>query len=101
MATKPKLKSVTVTTAATAVRVIATATAVAGNVVGVIIQAHTGTVYVGDSTVSSTNGIKLVAATNDKLTLPINAQDSIDIKEIYICSAADNDVANVLYLERT
>lgn len=83
---------VTVTTAGTRVQI----PTVSGSVVGLVLQAHTGTIYVGGSTVSSTDyGLKLTTST---APLHLSADDTaIDLNSIYIDAGSNSDKLAVLY----
>lgn len=70
---------------------------VSGSVVGLVLQAHTGTIYVGGSTVSSTDyGLKLVAANNAQVVIDLGGQP-IDLNSIYIDAGTNADKLAVLY----
>ncbi len=88
-----------VTTAGTEVRLKASRTTVSS----VLIQAkgtNTGNIYVGDSTVSSTTGIKLTAGQ----TLPISTDHKemlgqiLDLNTIWIDSSVNGEGVILLYL---
>lgn len=90
---------VTVPTAATAVPLIASSAARTGLVVGAMVQAHTGTIYLGKSTVSATDyGLKLTTSVAP-LLLP-NVGEPFDLGTVYICANADNDKLAVTYFEK-
>lgn len=93
-----KSKVVTVATHGTAVPILG-ATDQQSNIVGCLVQAQTGTIYVGDSTVlnSTPVGHKLVAATNDSLSLTTDYHNVIDLAKVYLDADADGRKANVTY----
>lgn len=106
MGVVPKLKQVTVTTSGTPVPILTSAdtTLPQNNIVSCTIQAGTNTIYVGDSTVSATasptTGIKLVATTNDKLVVPADSKNAVDLAKVYIDASVNGSVANVLFFIR-
>lgn len=95
------LKSKLVTTGVNgaAVPVFGSSDTQTGSVVGVIVQAHTGTVYVGTQGVDADSGIKLDATTFDKLELPLSG-NAIDLRQVYIAGGTTGDKALVLYCEK-
>jgi len=97
MAVVPKFKLVTITTAGTQLPILASS-ATQGNVIGATIQAHTGTIYVGDLDVDSNSGIKLTVG--QSFVIP-NDGHLLDLKQIYIDSASNGDKAIVVYFEKT
>ncbi len=87
-----------VTTAGTRVTLVASNLFTAS----VIIQAkcaNTGFIYVGDSTVTSANGIRLSAC--DKLSLTFDAvpgkADPLDLLKVYIDASVNGEGVNLLY----
>lgn len=102
MAKKLVLKHLrkTVTTAGTAVALVASKTMVRG----VMIQAetdNTGKIYVGDSSVSSSDcAVDLVAGNAVSLDAPnmgIGEAESFDLALVYIDSSVNGDGVNVSY----
>lgn len=61
--------------------------------------ANTGTVYVGDSTVSTTIGIAIIKGTTAP---PIYAPEGqfLDIKNMFVDAATSGDKLNVAYLKK-
>lgn len=94
----PKYKLVTVAAAGTAVSVLG-ASDTQGTVIGVSVQAHTGTIYVGDEDVDASAGIKLDATTAAVYNLPLDGQP-IDLKKVYIDGGTNGDKAIVVYFEK-
>lgn len=77
---------------------------VAANVSGVVAiylsapAANTGTMYVGDSTVSTTVGIPIIKGTTERIFAPEG--QILDIKNMYVDAATDGDKLNVAYLKK-
>lgn len=68
-----------------------------GLIVGCVIQAHTGTIYVGKNPVDANSGIKLTVG--QSLELPLYGQP-VSLKTVYIDGATNGDKAIVLYFEK-
>jgi hypothetical protein len=88
--------AVTVTTAGT--RVALSATPIA-NVVKIYLTnpaANTGLIYIGDSTVASTNGIQIVKGATIEISSP--KEDMLDLQLMYADSATNGDKVIVNYL---
>ncbi len=96
--TTPYTATKTVTTAGTRVTLVAANTFTAS----VVIQAkcaNTGYIYLGDATVSSTNGIRLAACEKIGLTFdPVQGTNNpIDLLKWYIDSSVNSEGVNLLY----
>ncbi len=94
----PKLKQITVANIAAPQPIIAANVSIVGKIVGVSIQAHTGVIWVGDSTVSNTAGIKLTT-TSGPYTLPLST-DGVDLHTVYVTGGTNNDIADIIYFEK-
>lgn len=93
-----KSATVTVTTKGTPVKVLADGTQ---NIVGVLLQPQSNTIYVGDSTVkySTPIGIK-VASTDAPLKIPMDSVNVIDLNKLYVDADTDGTKVNVLLFIR-
>ena len=97
MAVIPVTDKVSVTTAGTRVPLLSSTKTLAGTVVGLSVQCNTsgGVIYIGDSTVTSTNGQKLVAGS--MFVFPLYAANGIDPRQIYIDAGTSGDSLSILY----
>jgi hypothetical protein len=90
----------TVTTAGTRVRVTSSSTLATS----VVLQAgcnNTGYQYVGDSTLTTANGIRLSACEKFAISadsLPTSAMGSIDLTNLYLDSSVSGEGSSVFYL---
>lgn len=91
-----KLKKITITTAGTAVPVLAGS----HDVVGAVIQAGTNIIYVGDSAVSATNGIELSGTSKEKISIPGSNANVLDLGTVFLDASANGSIAYVLYFLR-
>ena len=104
MAIVLKTRVITVTTAGTPVPLLTSAQDQTA-IIGVIIQAQTNVIYVGDSTVlaSTTTGHKLTAGTAgaDTLAFPNGGDGNlVDLAKIYLDATVNGSKANLTYLQR-
>jgi hypothetical protein len=92
--------TITVTTAGT--RVPLSATSLPTN--SVLIQAdtaNTGYIYVGDSTVASTNGHVLSAGDAIEIRIDVNGRvDEVDLADIYVDASVNSQKARVSVIRR-
>ncbi len=93
--------AVTVTTAGT--RVVLSATTLWCN--SIIVQAdtaNTGYVYIGDSSVASTNGIALAAGESYSITISVNGRnDEIDLGLLYADTSVNSNKVRVAVIQRS
>ena len=85
----------TVTTAGTAVEISANITAIRS----IVLQAdaaNTGIVYVGDSSVTSSNGIQLKAGDSVSIT-PDNKDNELVISDLYVNADTNGSIVRVSY----
>lgn len=63
---------------------------------------NTGKVYVGDSSVSSTNGVELSAGEDIILDADYlgNAEDELDLSDIYVDTASNGNKVRIQYFTR-
>jgi len=99
MSVIPKTTQATVVTAGTRVSVVAADTE---QVVGIVFSApstNTGTVFLGDVTVSSSNGVPIAKGT---ALNQINAPDGqfLDLKAFNVDAATSGDKLNIFYLKK-
>lgn len=90
-ASRLKLKTfpaVTVATAGTRVQLIATETMVYSLAIQSL-SSNTGSQYVGDNTVSSTNGMLIIAGECAEIDAPVKGQDQFDASQIYFDSSTN------------
>jgi len=102
MAIVLKTRVVTVATAGTPVPLLTSAQDQTA-IIGVIIQAQSNVIYVGDSTVlaSTAVGHKLTAGGADTLAFPTGGDGNlIDLAKIYLDATVNGSKANVTYLQR-
>lgn len=101
MAMKLKtLGRVTVTTAGTEVPLTADTTLVAYKVLIKAKATNAGLVYIGDSTVTATNGFPLAATDSliiDTVDYP-KGMESVMLSDIYVDSANNGDSVQVMYV---
>lgn len=95
----PHYLTVTVTTAGTAVPILASTVAQPAPIVSCWIQAGNHDTYVGDSTISAT-GILLKAATFDKIQLTADANNALDLGKVYVDSSSNSGTVSVVYFTR-
>lgn len=97
MAQKSKvLTAVTIATSGTRQAI----TALDRNAVSIMIQAdslNTGKIYIGDSTVTTSNGIELAAGETFVLTPDIGDKEII-LSDIYLDTQTNGNVARIQYL---
>lgn len=101
MALVAKNKVVTVATAGTRVPILS-GTDAQHDIVGCVIQAISGTIYVGDNTVdhATNKGHMLKSASNDSLNLMGDNKNTFDLGLLYLDATANGNQANVLYFVR-
>lgn len=96
-----KVKVITVATAGTRVPVVSSGNiADSTNVVGCIVQAGSNTIYVGDSAVSASNGLALIASSHDKQAFPLDNSNQFALDTLYLDASTNGSVATVVYFVR-
>lgn len=96
------LAQTTVTTAGTRVQVSASNIA-ASTVIFSVPAANTGSIFVGDSNVSSTRGIEVPKGTTISITADMFGKPSgsdLLLSDLYVDAATNGDDVNVSYLAR-
>jgi len=95
----PKTFRKVVTTAGTRVRLVAASTKVRKVKIKALVG-NTGVMYIGDSTVASTNGFQLAAGAEIFLNdLFWNEYDIVDLYELYLDSAVNGEGVSVIYAD--
>lgn len=98
----PKLKQVTVVTAGTRISLLSAADGIAqSNIVSCAVQPTNNSVFVGDVTVAagSSKGILLIAP-DMTFTVSGGSKDTVDLAKIYLDSATNGTVVNVMFMVR-
>jgi hypothetical protein len=96
------LAQTTVTTAGTRVQVSASALPITTIVVSVP-AANTGSIFFGDSNVSSTRGIEIAKGSTISITADLSGRpggDEMILSDFYVDAANNGDDANISYITR-
>lgn len=92
------LAQVTVATSGTEQRLSATDKQYVIKVILSVPAANTGTMYVGDSSVSVNNGIAIIKGTTYEISAPQG--EFLDVKNMYVDAATNGDKINVTILKK-
>lgn len=87
---------ITVTTAGTS-KPLSTTSLAAMEIYVSAPSGNTGSVFVGDSTVSSTRGIEIPKGTTQKLCIEMGR--NMDLKDWYVDAATSGDKLNVVFIK--
>lgn len=91
------LAAITISTAGTRQAISSTAVPVASYLIEAD-ASNTGKVYVGDSTVASTNGVALSAG--ESLSAESHEDDELDLSDVYVDTATNGNKVRVQYIKR-
>lgn len=92
-----QLSQQTLTLAGTRQRLSTSAPVICSSVTVIAESTNSGTVYVGDVAVSSTNGIPLTAGQSASIG---SEHDNLDLYQIYWDGSASSDKIRIVYVER-